>query len=269
MLLTRDTSAISFGVTPAAGSAQAPLVLLHGALGSQQQFAHVQARFPEQQIITMDFPSHGNSTTSLESISTTWLAAEMIALLDHLGLGAVDIIGYSLGGYVAMEMAILQPDRIRSIVSHAMKFYWTEDSIEASMRDLDIDAIKTRSEKAYNMLSRMHDANGVERTMSLSRGLISRFIGYQLDIEAFGLTAVPILLSVGDRDELVPLPEILRLYQQLGYEQASLAIYPNTRHAFHLLPVEPFENAVRQFWSKIQDQHETREGFIRDARSAR
>ena len=228
-----------------------PIFYLHGALGTKEQFAPYLERFTERTQYLLDFPSHGASTTDVEKIDTRWLAEQTLKMLDEWGVEKVDVIGYSLGGYVGLEMAVMQPSRIRSVVSHAMKYYWTPESITSSVNDLQPDVLKSKSEKAHAALSKMHAANGLERTMQLSRGLIENFTSYALDTSLIKQTDVPVLLSVGDRDELVSLPEILRLFEDLGYDNSSLAIHPNTRHQFHFLSPDSFERAIRQFWSKL------------------
>lgn len=242
---------IAHEILPSRDGTQTPLLYLHGALGTKEQFTPYIERFPERTQFLMDFPSHGHSTTVANSIDTRWLADQTLKMLDHWQVPKVDIIGYSLGGYVGLEMAVKQPERVRSVVSHAMKYYWTPESISASLNDLQPESLRARSEKAHAALSKLHEPNGLERTMELSRKLIENFTSYGLDVSSIKGSAVPALLSVGDRDELVPLPEILRLYQELGYERSSLAIHPNTRHPFHLLAPGSFERAIRQFWSKL------------------
>jgi pimeloyl-ACP methyl ester carboxylesterase len=251
MKFNTGSSLIAHHLVPSQDGTHTPLLYLHGALGTKEQFAPYLERFSERSQFLIDFPSHGASTTDLESIDTKWLATETLKMLDHWKVPKVDILGYSMGGYVGLEMAVMAPERVRSVVSHAMKFYWTPESIAASLNDLKPEVLKSRSEKAFKALSKMHEANGLERTMGLSSKLIANFSSYGLDLAALIATGIQTLLSVGDRDELVPLPEILRLYQELGLEHASLAIHPNTRHQFHFLSPDMFERAIRQFWSKL------------------
>lgn len=247
---TQDAE-IVFQVKEGIDNAQIPLLYLHGALGSKEQFTPYLDRFTERTQYLMDFPSHGESTTEAGKIDTRWLAEQTLRMLDHWQVEKVDIIGYSLGGYVGLEMAVMQPTRIRSVVSHAMKYYWTSESISASLNDLQPDVLKSKSEKAHTALSKQHASNGLDRTMMLSRSLIENFTSYGLDASLIKNSGTPVLLSVGDRDELVSLPEILKLYQELGYDASSLAIHPNTRHQFHFLSPDSFERAIRHFWSKL------------------
>jgi pimeloyl-ACP methyl ester carboxylesterase len=251
MTFNTGEALIAHEILPSRDGTKTPLLYLHGALGTKEQFTPYIERFPERTQFLIDFPSHGRSTLDASSISTKWLAEQTLKMLDHWHVEKIDIIGYSLGGYVGLEMAVMHPHRIRSVVSHAMKFYWTPESISASLNDLQPDVLKAKSEKAHVALSKMHEANGLERTMELSRKLIENFASYGIDTSLIKESAVPVLLSVGDRDELVSLSEILKLYQELGYERSSLAIHPNTRHQFHFLSPDSFERAIRQFWSKL------------------
>jgi pimeloyl-ACP methyl ester carboxylesterase len=251
MKFNTGSSLVAHQIIPAKDDTHTPLLYLHGALGTKEQFTPYLERFAEKSQFLMDFPSHGASTTDASSIDIKWLATETLKMLDHWQVEKIDIIGYSMGGYVGLELAVMQPERVRSVVSHAMKYYWTPESIASSLNDLKPEVLRSRSEKAHAALSRMHEANGLERTMDLSSKLIERFTSYGLDTSLIRSAGVPTLLSVGDRDELVPLPEILRLYQELGYEVSSLAIHPNTRHQFHFLSPDMFERAIRQFWSKL------------------
>jgi pimeloyl-ACP methyl ester carboxylesterase len=76
----------------------------------------VQALCGERQLVLLDFRGSGLSGPPPEPCTTARLAADALALLDHLSLGSVDVLGLSLGGLVAQELALLAPDRVRSLV---------------------------------------------------------------------------------------------------------------------------------------------------------
>ena len=94
-----------------------PLLLLNGiGLDLSAWGPLVQALCGERQLVLLETRGSGLSGPPPEPCTTARLAADALALLDHLSLGSVDVLGFSLGGLVAQELALLAPDRIRSLV---------------------------------------------------------------------------------------------------------------------------------------------------------
>ncbi len=168
-----------------------------------------------------------------------------------LEIYSVDVIGYSMGGYVALELAHIAPSMVHSVVSHAMKFYWTEETINEALEGLDAERIKARSQKGYEMLSAMHSANGLEKTVAGMRSTIENFRREQLTEDDLKQIQAPLLLSVGDRDTLVTLPEITKLYESQDKKKTYLAIHPNSPHPISKLDIVSFTHSVREFWKII------------------
>lgn len=110
---TRDGAPLHFEI---AGSGP-PLLLLNGiGLDLSAWAPLVQALCGERRLVLLETRGSGLSGPAPEPCTTARLAADALALLDHLALDSVDVLGYSLGGLVAQELAILAPDRIRSLV---------------------------------------------------------------------------------------------------------------------------------------------------------
>jgi pimeloyl-ACP methyl ester carboxylesterase len=94
-----------------------PLLLLHGGLMSFDLFDPVMPVFTRgRQVIVVDLQGHGRTTLGSRPIRCEALADDIDALLQKLGRAQVDVLGYSLGGCVALRLAIQHPDRVRRLV---------------------------------------------------------------------------------------------------------------------------------------------------------
>jgi pimeloyl-ACP methyl ester carboxylesterase len=93
-----------------------PLLLIHG-LGSSGADWALQVPAFEQgfRIIVPDLPGSGHSAPMREACSIGGLAASLWALCDHLGGSRINIVGFSLGGAVGLEMALMRPDAVRRV----------------------------------------------------------------------------------------------------------------------------------------------------------
>ena len=94
-----------------------PLVLLHGGLGSGEMFGPVIALLAARhQVIAPDLQGHGRTADIDRPIDHRLMADDIAALIDHLALERPDIVGYSLGGGVALFTAVKHPGKIRRAV---------------------------------------------------------------------------------------------------------------------------------------------------------
>jgi len=226
-----------------------PILFLHSALSTHKEFNKLSSFYQNRKQILLDFPSQGQSDTIHKNLTSTILAENVRSLLEHLNIYSVDIIGYSLGGYVALELSRIAPSMVHSIVSHAMKFYWTDGAISESLVQLDIQKLKARSQRGFEILSEMHSTNGLEMAIDTMRSVIQHFEEEQLREADILKILSPLLLSVGDRDELVSLQEITKLYQSQASKKTFLAIHPNSPHSISKLDIGSFTFAVRRFWN--------------------
>ena len=91
-----------------------PLILLHGGLGSGEMFGPILPALAERhQIIAPDLQGHGRTADIDRPIDIRLMADDIAALIEHLGLDEPDVVGYSLGGGVALQTAIKYPAMVR------------------------------------------------------------------------------------------------------------------------------------------------------------
>src|SRR6195256_4944738 len=110
-----------------------PLILLHGGLGSGEMFGPVLSLLAEShQVIAVDLQGHGRTADIDRPIDVRLMAGDIAALIDHLKLDKPDLVGYSLGGGVALHTAALYPAKVRRLVAASANI--RPDAIYPEMR---------------------------------------------------------------------------------------------------------------------------------------
>jgi pimeloyl-ACP methyl ester carboxylesterase len=116
------------------------LVLLHGFTGSSHDFALVVDTLATgRRVVLLDQRGHGHSskTGHLEGYAIEQLVADLVAVLDVVGGGPVDLLGHSMGGRVAMGAVLRRPDLVSSLVlmdTSAWSFVPPDEGIRAQVR---------------------------------------------------------------------------------------------------------------------------------------
>jgi len=94
-----------------------PLILLHGGLGAIEMFGpNLPTLAKGRQVIAVDLQGHGRTADIDRPLSVALMADDIAALIKHLNLESADVMGYSLGGGVALQTAIRHPEVVRKLV---------------------------------------------------------------------------------------------------------------------------------------------------------
>jgi len=110
-----------------------PMILLHGGLGSGEMFGPILPALGERhQVIAVDLQGHGRTADIDRPIDIRLMADDIAALIDHLGLDKPDLVGYSLGGGVALLTAVKYPAKARKLVAASAQI--RTDAIYPEMR---------------------------------------------------------------------------------------------------------------------------------------
>ncbi|MFC7644390.1 alpha/beta fold hydrolase [Streptosporangium lutulentum] len=99
------------------GGTGRPLLALHGHMSEAASFAGLAAELsPEWRLIALDQRGHGHSDRAAD-YSRAGYIADVAALLDHLGLDRVVVLGHSLGGINAYQLAARHPERVSAFIN--------------------------------------------------------------------------------------------------------------------------------------------------------
>lgn len=95
-----------------------PVLLIHGHTFDRRIWDEVAPPLVEsgQRVLRPDLRGHGLSTRPVKGYHHSHHAADMAAVLDGAGAGAATVVGYSVGGAIALEMALTMPGRVRGLV---------------------------------------------------------------------------------------------------------------------------------------------------------
>jgi pimeloyl-ACP methyl ester carboxylesterase len=225
-----------------------PLLLLHGALGSRAQLAALasalEGRFAPY---AFDFLGHGASELT-GPLSMDRLVEQTADYVRTHGLAPVAIFGYSMGGYVALQLAATQPELVRAVATLGTKLEWDPRVAERMSGTFDPATLATRTPKLAAALQLAHSAMGWERVCTETRDmLVSLGERPMLTRAAYAGIAQPVRLIVGDRDDTVTLDETVAAYGLLP--RGELEVLPATGHAIGRVDVERLSSSLARFLS--------------------
>ena len=216
-----------------------PVVLLHGAFmaisGDWNDWIGELSK--TRKVIAVEMQGHGRTADIERDISSENLADDVAALLDYLKIPKADLIGYSMGGAVAMQTAIRHPDKVRRAVIISSTFRrdgMIAEALEAIPK-LTADAFKgSPIEAEYKKLSPNPDdfPNFVRRIAATASK------GHDFGADKLKATTTPMFFIHGDADG-VRLAHVAEMFRLKGGEihgdmkprsASRLAILPNTTH---------------------------------------
>jgi pimeloyl-ACP methyl ester carboxylesterase len=223
------------------GSGGTPLLLLHGGLFNiDLQFGEVLPGLAQgRQVIAADFQAHGRTGDIDRPLTTVDLASDVVGLLGHLGIRQVDVFGFSVGGAVALYLAVKHPDLVRKAVVSSVSFHPDGDRPEntEAVDEMTVDMIAgTPMEQDY--LAKSPNPDKLQDLLN-KLGSYDRGAGGWSDDDIRGIAA-PTLITVGDCDA-VKLEHAVRFLQLrggdvngdfVGVPTSQLAVFPGSTHFF-------------------------------------
>jgi pimeloyl-ACP methyl ester carboxylesterase len=183
-----------------------PLILLHGGLGSGEMFGPVLPALAERhQVIAVDLQGHGRTADIDRPIDIRLMADDIAALIDHLGLDKPDLVGYSLGGGVALHTTAKYPAKVGRLV--AASVYLRPDAVDPALRAQQgqVNAAAAEFMKdtpMYQLYQRVAPRpEDFPRLLDKIGEMMSNDFDYTEEVRSL---QVPTLLVAGDADQAPP-----------------------------------------------------------------
>ncbi|MBP0582159.1 alpha/beta fold hydrolase [Labrys sp. LIt4] len=194
-----------------------PLLLLHGGLGSIDMFQPVMPVLAaHRQIIAVDLQGHGRTPLGQRPIDLKAIGDDMGQILAKLGYGQVDVLGYSMGGGVAFQLAAQHPDKVRRLVLVSAGF--AQDGFYPEMLPMQaqVGAGMAEMMKATPMYQSYvkvaPDPAEFPRLLDAMGALMRKPYDWSSDVPKL---TMPVMLIFGDSDMYRP-EHVIKFYQLLG-----------------------------------------------------
>ncbi len=221
------------------GSGQ-PLVLIHGSLmtiGLLNDYPALLAQ--HRRVIAVELQAHGHTHDISRPLRYEFLADDIAALLDHLGLPQADLAGYSLGAGVALQVAMRHPGRVRRLIG-----------ISATYRSDGLHPEMTAAMDSETMLGQLTGSqyHRAYEEVAPDARLWPELVRKVLDLDTqpqnwptaqLAAITAPTMLIVADND-IVRLEHAVEMFHWLGggvagdlhgLPSARLAVVPGTTHS--------------------------------------
>ncbi|HZC14803.1 MAG TPA: alpha/beta hydrolase [Thermoleophilaceae bacterium] len=235
-----------------------PLILLHGGVGAIEMFGEVLPLLAEgRRVVAVDLQAHGRTADIDRPLSYEMMADDIAALIGHLGLEKADVMGYSLGGGVALQTAIRHPEVVRKLVLVSTPFKrdgWYPE-ILAGMGQLGREAAEPMKQTLMYQLYAGVAPRPEDWPELLTK--LGRLLGQDYDwSEEVSAIEAPTIIVVGDADSVrtahaVEFFELLGGKAAAGWDRsempnAQLAILPATTH-YDIFSSPTLASAVTSF----------------------
>ena len=242
-----------------------PLVLISG-LGYPAWEWHRMVPYLAQhfQVITFDNRGVGKSSKPTGPYSAALLAADTIGVLDQLGIQQATIVGHSMGGFIAQELALAYPRRVTKLIICSTNFggphhipitaeAWTvlsditSDPVVRFKNGLVVSTAPAFVENNPGIIQNWLewriqnpvDIVGYQAQMGIGLGLLAESAAFENKLPAL---TVPTLIVFGAHDKVVPAANANLLAKQIP--NSEIAILPSAGHFF---PIETPEEAAHIF----------------------
>jgi esterase/lipase len=219
-----------------------PIILLHGAIGAKDQLSELSKKLSllNFNVYSLNFSGHGNEDFK-NNFSIEQFSIELKEFINKHKIEKPNIFGYSMGGYVALYLAFINPDLINTIITLGTKFEWTPEIAEKETKMLNPKTIIEKVPKFADALINRHGKNW-ELLLSKTEAMMTALGNKNaLSINNFSQIKNKVLVGIGDKDNMVSLEETINVYKQLSNGQ--MYMLPNTKH--------PIETVNYDLLSKI------------------
>ena len=223
------------------------LILLHGALGSKEQLVELQALLADSfNVYLLDFSGHGGLEHE-GAFSIDLFVKDTIQLMDRHQLPVAHIFGYSMGGYVALQLAHDHPGRAVKIITLGTKYSWNPEAAAKEVRMMNPDVIEQKIPAFAATLKARHQPSNWKNIMNRTAEMMTELGGGKAMIETdFASIENEILVCIGTDDHMVSIEESERTAKQL--KNGRLKIIEGFKHPLEAVDKNMLASICNEFF---------------------
>lgn len=218
-----------------------PVLLIHGGLGHADIWANqVIDLMADHLVIVADSRGHGRSTRNADPYGYDLMTSDYVALLDTLGIDKVDVVGWSDGGIIGIDMAMNYPTRVDQVFAQAANI--TTDGVDP---DVATDAVfgSYIEKMAVDYAAMSPTPTEFEPFVAQISNMWATQPNWT-DAQMATIT-VPVQVVVGEYDEAILRPHSEHMAAVIP--GAELVILPDASHFAMLQAPAEYTAAVRAF----------------------
>jgi pimeloyl-ACP methyl ester carboxylesterase len=202
-----------------------PLLWLHGGMGHGPDWQFIFKDAPtDYRLIAPDLRGHGRSTGAAATFSFRQTAQDMFALLDHLQIDRVKVIGLSGGGITALHMATSEPSRVSGMVGVSAPARFPDQA--KAIQRVYSEAMLPEAERAR--MRERHRREGQIETLFAQVNAMADAGDPNFTSSELATITADTLIVFGDRDPLYPVSMAFELRQAIP--RSWLWVVPNGGH---------------------------------------
>ncbi|MEQ9101108.1 MAG: alpha/beta hydrolase [Imperialibacter sp.] len=200
-----------------------PLFLLHGYTQSSKSWKpYVKDYEKEYEVYLIDLTGHGKSEPFKQDLSIRSVAEDLNSLIQYLQLEQIKAIGFSFGGDVLYQLALINPFVIESMITIGAVGTWTINDFPEYLKVFNFE-----NRDNFPWLKTSHDGDEHIKAM------MDQFKNYTIKVSDEELQSIKpeVLIMIGDDDEGMDLVEVARVKKNLP--KSDLWVLPNVAHGAH------------------------------------
>ncbi len=225
------------------------LVLTHGALGAKADLENLAIALRKENYNVLSFSFSGHDQLNFENnFGIEQFSFELEKFISDHKLIKPSVIGYSMGGYVALYLALRSPQSIDKIICHATKFNWSKEVVDKETRMLNPEIMLEKIPAFAKNLEVKHGSKWKELVIRTAQMMQQISDNNYLNEENLKTIQHKVLLGLGDKDQMVTLNETTNVYKTLA--NANMYVLPNTKHPIEHLDTQTFCTVAKTFLNK-------------------